>query len=268
MLLSYLGALKSLIYTVLFRICTPSPAAVRLPVLLAGGLTICLFYAFLHVRPDRGRRWSGCLLLLAGMLCSIAITKRAARLTGRGLLRLRPGALGQSAVPVAALAAGGLFVFPRTLYALCHCRGRADFSRHCRLFHARSGPEAGHRGGQPEQLGLIRIPGPRARMMMARRHCLHPVRWAASRSGSAPPCRCSRYSCRGSLGSAAGELGLVFPAVAFPEMELNAGTGGSVHHTVTVVALSEAGGGRRFRRRGRKPSGSAEGRPGARCWCW
>jgi 4-amino-4-deoxy-L-arabinose transferase-like glycosyltransferase len=48
MLMSYIGALKSWLYTPLFRVWKPSAASIRLPVILAGALTIALFSSLLR----------------------------------------------------------------------------------------------------------------------------------------------------------------------------------------------------------------------------
>ena len=48
MLLNYLGALKTWIYSALFLFRAPSPAAVRLPTLFFGGATVWLFYFLLR----------------------------------------------------------------------------------------------------------------------------------------------------------------------------------------------------------------------------
>jgi 4-amino-4-deoxy-L-arabinose transferase-like glycosyltransferase len=48
MLMSYIGALKSWLYTPIFHIWRPSAASVRIPAILAGGLTIWLFSLLLR----------------------------------------------------------------------------------------------------------------------------------------------------------------------------------------------------------------------------
>jgi len=48
MLISYLGAVKGWLYAPLFWIWPPSPASIRLPMLLAGALTVWLFYRLLR----------------------------------------------------------------------------------------------------------------------------------------------------------------------------------------------------------------------------
>jgi hypothetical protein len=54
MLMSYLGALKSWVYMAVFRVWAPSPASIRVPVLLAGAATIWLLFVLLrHVSGNR-----------------------------------------------------------------------------------------------------------------------------------------------------------------------------------------------------------------------
>src|SRR5256885_16702134 len=48
MLNSYLGALKSWVYAPIFRFWRPSPWSLRVPVILAGGSTIWLFWSLLR----------------------------------------------------------------------------------------------------------------------------------------------------------------------------------------------------------------------------
>jgi hypothetical protein len=47
MLMSYLGALKAWVYAVIWRVFAPSPYSLRIPVLLAGAVTIWLFWVLL-----------------------------------------------------------------------------------------------------------------------------------------------------------------------------------------------------------------------------
>ncbi|MFB3829798.1 MAG: glycosyltransferase family 39 protein [Bryobacteraceae bacterium] len=47
MLMSYLGALKTWLYAPLFHFCTPNVISIRLPMLLAGAASICLFFRLL-----------------------------------------------------------------------------------------------------------------------------------------------------------------------------------------------------------------------------
>jgi 4-amino-4-deoxy-L-arabinose transferase-like glycosyltransferase len=61
MVQSYVGTLKSLIYAVLFHFFTPNPTSTRIPVLLTGILTVCLFFFLL-------RRISGTPAAVAGAL--------------------------------------------------------------------------------------------------------------------------------------------------------------------------------------------------------
>ena len=65
MLMSYLGALKSLIYAPVFRIWKPSAGSVRIPVLLLGALTILLFYRLLLRIAGERAAVVGCVLLSA-----------------------------------------------------------------------------------------------------------------------------------------------------------------------------------------------------------
>jgi 4-amino-4-deoxy-L-arabinose transferase-like glycosyltransferase len=63
MLSSYLGTLKSLIYVWLFQIFTPSANSTRIPVLLVGVATICLFFVLLRRISGTAAAIAGCLLL-------------------------------------------------------------------------------------------------------------------------------------------------------------------------------------------------------------
>jgi 4-amino-4-deoxy-L-arabinose transferase-like glycosyltransferase len=63
MLISYTGALKAWIYAPFFWLWKPSPVSLRFPAVLAGGLTIWLFYVLLR-RTAGGRAAAvGCVLL-------------------------------------------------------------------------------------------------------------------------------------------------------------------------------------------------------------
>lgn len=63
MVMSYLGSLKAGIYAVWFALWPPSPLSVRLPVILAGALTVWLFFRLLHATLGRRAAWLGALLL-------------------------------------------------------------------------------------------------------------------------------------------------------------------------------------------------------------
>ncbi len=63
MLISYLGCLKAAVYAVLFRFWPPSLYSVRVPVILAGAVTVWLFYRLLRETLGRGAAWIGALLL-------------------------------------------------------------------------------------------------------------------------------------------------------------------------------------------------------------
>ncbi len=68
MLISYLGALKSWIYGPIFKIWRPSATSIRVPVLLAGALTIWLFWRLLRrIAGDRAAA-VGAILLAADSL--------------------------------------------------------------------------------------------------------------------------------------------------------------------------------------------------------
>lgn len=63
MVLSYLGSLKSLLYAGLFALWPPSLFSVRVPMVLAGGLTVWLFFRLLRDTLGRRAAWIGALLL-------------------------------------------------------------------------------------------------------------------------------------------------------------------------------------------------------------
>ncbi|MEX2262087.1 MAG: glycosyltransferase family 39 protein [Bryobacteraceae bacterium] len=63
MLMTYLGTVKTLVYTAVFQIWTPSPYSIRLPALLLGAATIAIFYYALHRAAGRRAAWIGCALL-------------------------------------------------------------------------------------------------------------------------------------------------------------------------------------------------------------
>src|SRR6476646_8585452 len=68
MLISYLGALKSWIYAPIFRFWKPSAASVRVPVILAAGLTIWLFWSLLRRIAGYRAAALGCALLASDTL--------------------------------------------------------------------------------------------------------------------------------------------------------------------------------------------------------
>jgi 4-amino-4-deoxy-L-arabinose transferase-like glycosyltransferase len=63
MVMSYLGALKALLYAAWFSIWPPSPVSLRLPVVLAGATSIGLFVILLREMLGRRAAWIGGLLL-------------------------------------------------------------------------------------------------------------------------------------------------------------------------------------------------------------
>jgi hypothetical protein len=63
MLINYVGALKSWVYGPIFHFWKPSPASLRAPAILAGSLTIWLFYLLLIRVANRRAAAVGCLLL-------------------------------------------------------------------------------------------------------------------------------------------------------------------------------------------------------------
>src|SRR3954451_9608843 len=68
MLNSYLGTLKSWIYAPIFRLWRPSPFSLRVPVVLAGGLTIWLFWSLLRRIAGQRAAAVGCVLLASDTL--------------------------------------------------------------------------------------------------------------------------------------------------------------------------------------------------------
>src|SRR5882724_10271424 len=63
MVMDYNGALKSWLYWPIFHLFQPSPASLRLPVLLIGACTIALFYRLLHRIAGTRAALAGCFLL-------------------------------------------------------------------------------------------------------------------------------------------------------------------------------------------------------------
>ena len=63
MFMSYVGALKSWIYTPIFALWKPSPATLRVPVILISALTIWIFYRWLLRIASRRAALIGCVLL-------------------------------------------------------------------------------------------------------------------------------------------------------------------------------------------------------------
>jgi len=68
MLMSYLGALKSWIYTPLFRRWRPSAASTRIPMILVGVATICLFWSLTRRISGPRAAMTACALLTADTL--------------------------------------------------------------------------------------------------------------------------------------------------------------------------------------------------------
>jgi hypothetical protein len=68
MLISYLGTLKSWIYAPIFRFWRPSPYSVRVPVILAGGATLWLFWELLRRIAGYRAAAAGCVLLATDTL--------------------------------------------------------------------------------------------------------------------------------------------------------------------------------------------------------
>jgi Dolichyl-phosphate-mannose-protein mannosyltransferase len=68
MLMSYLGALKSWIYVPIFRFWRPSPASLRIPMILAGGATIWVFWSLLRRIAGYRAAAAGCVLLATDTL--------------------------------------------------------------------------------------------------------------------------------------------------------------------------------------------------------
>ena len=63
MLISYLGALKTWMYSILFWFTPPRPISLRLPTLLLGAGTLWLFFSFLDLTISRRAAWIGTVLL-------------------------------------------------------------------------------------------------------------------------------------------------------------------------------------------------------------
>ncbi|MEO8098967.1 MAG: glycosyltransferase family 39 protein [Acidobacteriota bacterium] len=63
MLLSYLGALKTWMYNLLFLVVTPRPMSLRLPTLLLAAGSLWLFFALLDKTVNRSVAWIGAVLL-------------------------------------------------------------------------------------------------------------------------------------------------------------------------------------------------------------
>jgi len=63
MLISYLGALKTWMYSILFAFTAPRPISLRLPTLLLAAGSLWLFFAFLDKTVSRRAAWIGTLLL-------------------------------------------------------------------------------------------------------------------------------------------------------------------------------------------------------------
>ncbi len=63
MILSYLGALKTWIYLAIFSIWEPDAISLRLPMMLTGVATLCLFFALLHRIAGRTAAYVGTALL-------------------------------------------------------------------------------------------------------------------------------------------------------------------------------------------------------------
>jgi 4-amino-4-deoxy-L-arabinose transferase-like glycosyltransferase len=61
--MSYIGALKTWLYTPILSILSPTPMVLRLPAVLMGSATILLFWAFLNRIHRRRAAWAGCILL-------------------------------------------------------------------------------------------------------------------------------------------------------------------------------------------------------------
>ena len=63
MLISYLGALKTWFYSLLFWLTPPGPISLRLPTLIAAAIAICFFFALLDRTVGRRAAWIGTVLL-------------------------------------------------------------------------------------------------------------------------------------------------------------------------------------------------------------
>src|SRR6266446_735295 len=68
MLNSYLGAFKSWVYAPIFRFWRPSPFSLRVPVILAGAMTVCLFWSLLRRIAGCRAACVGCVLLASDSL--------------------------------------------------------------------------------------------------------------------------------------------------------------------------------------------------------
>ena len=68
MLNSYLGTFKSWVYAPIFRFWRPSPFSLRVPVVLAGAITICLFWSLLRRIAGCRAAAVGCVLLASDTL--------------------------------------------------------------------------------------------------------------------------------------------------------------------------------------------------------
>ncbi|MGC8792761.1 MAG: glycosyltransferase family 39 protein [Bryobacteraceae bacterium] len=63
MVMSYLGGLKALVYAAWFRLWPPSVWSLRVPVVLAGAGSVCLFFRLLNKTLGRRAAWIGAILL-------------------------------------------------------------------------------------------------------------------------------------------------------------------------------------------------------------
>src|SRR5579871_1488780 len=63
MMISYLGALKTWFYNLLFWVVRPRPLSLRLPMVLIAAATLWLFFEFLDRTVGRKAAWIGTLLL-------------------------------------------------------------------------------------------------------------------------------------------------------------------------------------------------------------
>lgn len=63
MLLTYLGALKTWMYNLIFLVLPPRPMSLRLPTLLLGAATLWMFFALLSRTVGRRAAWTGTILL-------------------------------------------------------------------------------------------------------------------------------------------------------------------------------------------------------------
>ncbi len=74
MVMSYVGALKAWLYALIFKLWSPSPYSLRLPVLLAGALTLWLFVRFLDRIAGRRAALIGCVLLATSAPFLLTVT--------------------------------------------------------------------------------------------------------------------------------------------------------------------------------------------------